>query len=278
MIRSGAVRAEPKKGNEHVFKMKIWLRLGALLLACGAPWACSKEQDSGASPEPATSATTTAPAPGGEDRSRPGESNGAIFGKVIFKGDWRPSTIAVSRDREVCGKDKLDPALSLSSQGEVRNAVVYIKEIEGGKAMEPRKVVLDQKGCEYRPHVLAFSAGSTVEILNPDGILHNVHTQSKLNAPFNLAQPKFKTSMEVKIDKPEIIAIKCDVHPWMSGWLFVAGNPYYSVTDESGGFALSEIDPSTGAFLGNYPQAFSHIGVISSGVNLARLMKKGAAP
>ena len=40
------------------------------------------------------------------------------------------------------------------------------------------------------------------------------------------------------------------------------------------GLLPEEIDPSTGAFLGNYPQAFSHIGVISSGVNLARLLRK----
>ena len=39
------------------------------------------------------------------------------------------------------------------------------------------------------------------------------------------------------------------------------------------GLLPEEIDPSTGAFLGNYPQAFSHIGVIASGVNLARLLK-----
>jgi pentatricopeptide repeat protein len=37
------------------------------------------------------------------------------------------------------------------------------------------------------------------------------------------------------------------------------------------GLLPEEIDPSTGAFLGNYPQAFSHIGVIASGVNLAKL-------
>jgi hypothetical protein len=34
---------------------------------------------------------------------------------------------------------------------------------------------------------------------------------------------------------------------------------------------------STGAFLGNYPQAFSHIGVISSGINLGRLRKEVGA-
>jgi alpha,alpha-trehalase len=43
------------------------------------------------------------------------------------------------------------------------------------------------------------------------------------------------------------------------------------------GLLPEEIDPGSGAFLGNYPQAFSHIGVISSAVNLARLMKKAAA-
>jgi len=37
------------------------------------------------------------------------------------------------------------------------------------------------------------------------------------------------------------------------------------------GLLPEQVDPTTGAFLGNYPQAFSHVGVISSGVNLARL-------
>ena len=35
------------------------------------------------------------------------------------------------------------------------------------------------------------------------------------------------------------------------------------------GLLPEQIDPSTGAFLGNFPQAFSHVGVIQSGVRLA---------
>jgi GH15 family glucan-1,4-alpha-glucosidase len=37
------------------------------------------------------------------------------------------------------------------------------------------------------------------------------------------------------------------------------------------GLLPEQIDPSTGAFAGNFPQAFSHIGVIAAGVTLARL-------
>jgi GH15 family glucan-1,4-alpha-glucosidase len=39
------------------------------------------------------------------------------------------------------------------------------------------------------------------------------------------------------------------------------------------GLLPEQIDPTTGGFLGNYPQAFSHVGLISSGVTLDRLWR-----
>jgi len=171
---------------------------------------------------------------------------GSISVAVKFKGTApAPKKLEVSKDKEVCGKSaKTDPSLIVSG-GNLVNAVVYITDIKKGKKMEPAKVTLDQKECEYHPHVLAFPAGSTVEILNPDGILHNIHSYSQKNSPFNMAQPKFKKNLPVKIDKPEAINVKCDVHGWMSGWLFAAENPYFGVTDNSGVVKLGDVPPGS---------------------------------
>ena len=44
------------------------------------------------------------------------------------------------------------------------------------------------------------------------------------------------------------------------------------------GLLPEEIDPATGDFLGNFPQAFSHIGLISSAFNLSRALQKRDMP
>jgi GH15 family glucan-1,4-alpha-glucosidase len=49
-----------------------------------------------------------------------------------------------------------------------------------------------------------------------------------------------------------------------------------SLCDRANALGLfpEQVDPSSGAFLGNFPQALSHVGLISSAVNLTGLMKR----
>lgn len=175
------------------------------------------------------------------------KDGGSISGTVKFAGSApAPKKLEVTKDKEVCAKggEKVDKSLVVSN-GNLANAVVTITDIKTGKKVDLKKVNLDQQNCEYHPHVLAFPVGSPVEINNPDGILHNVHSYSKVNPTFNIAQPKFKKTVEVKIEKPEAINVKCDVHGWMNGWLVATETPYVAVTDNSGAFKLTDVPAGT---------------------------------
>ncbi len=173
------------------------------------------------------------------------KDGGTISGTVKFAGTAPvPKKLEVSKDKEACKGAKTDQSLVVSG-GNLVNAVVSITDIKTGKKIDAKKVTLDQKECEYHPHVLAFPVGTPVEVNNPDGILHNIHSYSKVNKEFNIAQPKFKKTVEVKIEKPEAISVKCDVHGWMSGWLVATENPYVAVTDNSGSFKLTDVPAGT---------------------------------
>jgi hypothetical protein len=101
----------------EVCNMKSWVKLGAVLLSCGAlGWACSREQER-RSPTEAAPVVEQPVAGTGGTQSAAVESVGSISGTVLYKGIWKPSAIAVSRDQEVCGKEKEDPSLVLSAQG-----------------------------------------------------------------------------------------------------------------------------------------------------------------
>ena len=47
-----------------------------------------------------------------------------------------------------------------------------------------------------------------------------------------------------KFMDPEVmLALKCDVHPWMQGYLGVLPHPYFSVTKSDGTFELRNLPP-----------------------------------
>ena len=63
------------------------------------------------------------------------------------------------------------------------------------------------------------------------------------------------------------------------GRLDEAVEMFESLCDRANSVGLlpEQIDPSNGAFLGNFPQAFSHIGLISSAANIERARQGGSA-
>ena len=176
---------------------------------------------------------------------------GSITGTVHLKGD--PSIaerLEITKDKSCCGSVKVCPRLVVNKSGGVKNAVIYLDRItEGKKFAASPKALLNQKKCEYDPHVMVLPQGTQMDIVNNDPILHNVHAYCGAQSTFNIAQPlkgQRTCIKQTQLAKPGIIGLTCDAgHPWMSGFLFVVPHPYYAITDKNGNFRLDDVPPGT---------------------------------
>jgi plastocyanin len=178
---------------------------------------------------------------------------GSVSGRITFAGDPpAKKKLDITKDKEVCGTvEHFDDSLVVGPDKGVKNAVVTVVGAKGGK-FASQKVELDQKGCQYVPRVVVVPTTGELNILNSDGILHNIHTYSTANAAINKAQPKFKKVMTEKFSKPEIIKAACDAHAWMAGWIVVTDHPFVAVTDAKGSFTIKDVPP------GNYKVEIWH--------------------
>ena len=127
--------------------------------------------------------------------------------------------------------------------GRLANVVVRVKFADGqappAAAPPTAPAVLDQKGCQYRPHVLAVMVGQPLVVSNSDAFLHNVHALSFANPAFNFGQPTRDPGRIIPALKaPEVFKVKCDVHPWMGAYVHVIDHPFFAVTKEDGTYAI----------------------------------------
>ena len=176
-----------------------------------------------------------------------------VTGTVTFDGK-APALKPLAMDAEpVCqkmhgGKPVANEMLVLGSGNTMGNIMVWVsKGLPAGKTYPAPKtpVVLDQKGCQYMPHVMGIMVGQPYRILNSDGILHNIHTLPKINPAFNRGQPATVKEMTTTFPKPEgMFQVKCDVHPWMSAYIGVFTHPFFSVTKH--GREVHDLGPRRG--------------------------------
>lgn len=180
--------------------------------------------------------------------AQPGAS---VLGTVKYGGaPPAPKKLDVTKDMDVCakeGKTKTSEELVVDSATKgLKYVVVSVTGLDPKYNYKAAPTLakapgIDQKGCWFHPHVQIVPAKASMDILNNDGILHNIHTYSKKNKVINKAQPKFKKKMETTFDIPEVVSVKCDVHNWMNAWIIVSEHPYYAVTDEKGAFKLDNV-------------------------------------
>jgi plastocyanin len=173
---------------------------------------------------------------------------GSISGVVTVTGPVpKLQPRPVDKDKSACGHgDKPPLALVLGPDKGIANAVVVLKGVAAGKKFAPAAPVLDQKNCDYVPYVQVVAAGAKVAILNSDPVSHNVRASDASGASlFNLGMPLQGQRTEQTLEAPGPVKIKCDVHPWMFAWIWVADSPYAVLTGKDGRFTLADVPPGT---------------------------------
>jgi plastocyanin len=176
---------------------------------------------------------------------------GDVVGTVNYTGKVPTlKPIAMNADPGCAAKHKTpvpSEALVLGPGNTMANVMVRVKGPVKGSFPPPAKpAVIDQKGCQYIPHVLGIRVGQTLQLKNSDGLLHNVHALPKVNTPFNMAMPANRTTADTKFGKQEgMFLVKCDVHPWMAAYVGVFSNPFYTVSGKDGKYKISGLPPGT---------------------------------
>ena len=180
-------------------------------------------------------------------------NNGTITGRVSLEGAV-PSVpqLTVHKDVQCCGSTTPSPRLSVGKDNGLKNAVVYLEKVAGGKRIDlAEPVLLDQKECHFEPHVVIVPLGGQLVIRNSDEVLHNVRAYNIEDGRtvFNIAQPIKGQQTSIRpalFDRPGIYHATCDAgHPWMSAFIVVAEHPYYAITDDNGRFILEDVPPGT---------------------------------
>jgi hypothetical protein len=172
--------------------------------------------------------------------------NAAVPARAVLDTSKEPACVAANK-----GPLFSEETIVNSKNKGVKNVVVFLIDASGDfnkpvpihptlKDAKLPDVEMDQPCCQFVPHVLAIRAGQNVVIKNSASISHNIHVIGGPQGPeFNVILPPTGQKKEAGI-KPRSrpITVKCDIHPWMSGWIWVLPHPYFAVTDEDGKFTI----------------------------------------
>lgn len=123
-----------------------------------------------------------------------------------------------------------------------RRAVVYFETAPRGafEYREDARATMDQRNETFVPHLLAITAGTTVDFPNNDTTFHNVFSLSRAD-PFDLGRyPPGKTGAW-RFDEPGIVPVFCDIHSHMNAYILVFNHPFFAVTEDDGRYTIPNV-------------------------------------
>lgn len=188
---------------------------------------------------------------------------GSVSGKLSFEGALPAGAvekIAVTKNPEICDPENTgfrEVVWVDVKNGALRGAFVFIDKIDRGvKWPDPAggHYLVEQKGCSFRPWAQVIKRGPIIiRHSDGEGVLHNINAREMIGVEkgrqvkrtiFNFGQPE-PGDIE-KILKPRrspYIALNCEAHSFMFGFVFSPTHPYAVVVNDDGSYAIDNIPP-----------------------------------
>ncbi|HJP37238.1 MAG: carboxypeptidase-like regulatory domain-containing protein [Gammaproteobacteria bacterium] len=190
---------------------------------------------------------------------------GSVAGKLTFEGALPEDAIekiSINKNPDVCdveGTGYREIVWVDVADGALRGAFVFIDKIKEGKAWaEPEggNYVINQEGCRFRPWAQVMKPGPIIiRHSDPDSVLHNINTREMIGVEkgkivkrtmFNFGQPE-PGDIEKKLTprRSPFIAMNCEAHNFMFGFMMAPKHPYAVVVGEDGSYSIDNVPPGT---------------------------------
>lgn len=120
------------------------------------------------------------------------------------------------------------------AEQELTDMVVYLEPIDGQILKKSvKEVVIGQSGKSFSPYISVSQVNSKVNFINKDDITHHIYSAGSDNK-FSFKIRAGKTNSAIQFEHVSEVAMGCNIHDWMSGYLLVVDTPYFDKTDEYG--------------------------------------------
>jgi len=155
--------------------------------------------------------------------------------QLNVRARWWGAALACAWVAQGAGAAEVNVMIGDAGSKPVQGAVVALVPAAGlppSTAPKPT-VALDQVKKRFVPHVLVIEVGTTLYFPNSDNIRHQVYSFSEAKR-FELKLYSGKSAAPVLFDQPGVVVLGCNIHDWMSAYVYVVPTPYFAMTDKDG--------------------------------------------
>lgn len=133
-----------------------------------------------------------------------------------------------------------------NSVGQVApDMVVYLQPLAGQVLPKSSQTItVAQQGEAFAPYITVSQTGKEVHFANKDMITHQIYSADSENSfSFTVRAGSEHVADADNFNEEAEIAMGCNIHDWMSGYLLVVGTPYFAKTDSNGqaSFSVTEL-------------------------------------